>query len=73
MDIDEEELKDAVMEVEHCLEGMTIVLTGEFESISRPKLEEFIKEKGGRCTSAVSGKTNILVIGYKLEDGREVT
>ena len=30
-------------------------------------------EHGGRKTSAVSGKTDVLVVGYKLEDGREVT
>ena len=28
---------------------------------------------GGRCTTGVSGKTNYLVAGYKLEDGRDVT
>lgn len=52
------------------LAGLTFVVSGEFESISRPKLEEYIKEHGGRLTSAVSGKTNYLIVGYKLEDGR---
>ena len=28
---------------------------------------------GGRKTGSVSGKTNYLIVGYKLEDGREVT
>ena len=28
---------------------------------------------GAWITSAVSGKTNILIVGSKLEDGREVT
>ena len=55
-----------------CLESTTIVLTGEFESISRDRLQGMIVDMGGRVTSAVSGKTNILVHGYKLEDGREV-
>ena len=73
MEIDEEELKDAVLDLDNCLEGLTIVVSGEFEGISRPKLEEFIKEKGGRNTSAVSGKTDYLLVGYKLEDGRDVT
>jgi replication factor C subunit 1 len=39
--------------------------------ISREKLDELIKGYGGRSTSAVSGKTDYLVVGYKLEDGRE--
>jgi NAD-dependent DNA ligase len=73
MEIDEDDLKDAAFDDKNCLEGLTIVLSGEFELISRPKLEEFIKEHGGRNTSAVSGKTDYLVVGYKLEDGREVT
>lgn len=76
MEIDEELLADAVDDkyrLDNCMEGLTIVLSGEFQVISRPKLEEFIKTKGGKCTSAVSGKTDYLVIGYKLEDGRDVT
>ena len=32
-----------------------------------------IKDKGGKCPSAVSGKTNYLIAGSKLEDGREAT
>ena len=32
-----------------------------------------ITEYGGRCTGSVSGKTDYLIAGYKLEDGREVT
>ena len=30
-------------------------------------------DKGGRNVSAVSGKTNYLIAGHILEDGREVT
>lgn len=60
------------MELDKCLEGLTIVLSGMFESISRDKLEEFMREKGARVTGSVSGKTDMLVIGYKLEDGRNV-
>ena len=32
-----------------------------------------IAEYGGRCTGSISGKTDYLITGYKLEDGREVT
>ena len=43
-----------------------------FENVTREELERFINTKGGRVTSAVSGVTNYLVAGNKLEDGREV-
>jgi NAD-dependent DNA ligase len=49
------------------------VLTGVFEELGREKLEQFINSHGGRCTGSVSGKTNYLITGTKLEDGREVT
>ena len=54
------------------MDGLTIVVSGIFESISREKLEEFINSHGGRNTGSVSGKTSYLVIGYKLEDNREI-
>lgn len=73
MEIDEDELRDAVMAEEDPLEGLTFVISGEFEGVSRSRLEELVREKGGRLTQAVSGKTNYLIVGYKLEDGREVT
>ncbi len=49
------------------------MVSGQFQGITREFLEEFIKNHGGRNTGSISGKTNILVTGYKLEDGREVT
>ena len=55
------------------MDGLTIVVSGQFDQISRPKLEQLIAEYGGKCTGSVSGKTDYLVVGYKLEDGREVT
>ena len=55
------------------LNGLTIVLTGVMVNLAREKLEAWICEHGGRCTGSVSGKTNILITGSKLEDGREVT
>ena len=56
-----------------CLEGLRFVISGEFETISRDKLEDCIKSKRGVVTGSVSGKTDYLIIGYKLEDGRDVT
>lgn len=47
--------------------------SGIFENITREKLEEFINSHGARCTGSVSGKTSYLIVGYKLEDQRDVT
>ena len=55
------------------MDGLTIVVSGVFNDITREKLESMIVDYGGRCTGSVSGKTDYLIIGYKLEDGREVT
>lgn len=49
------------------------MVSGQFDQISRPKLEQLIAEFGGKCTGSVSGKTDYLIVGYKLEDGREVS
>ena len=78
LDLSEDALRDALaleMEEEKAkpLEGLTFVATGDFESVSRSKLEGIVRELGGKLTSAVSGKTDYLVIGHKLEDGRDVS
>lgn len=41
-------------------------------NIPRDTLEKIIKENGGKVTGSVSGKTNYLIIGEVLEDGRAV-
>ena len=56
-----------------CLEGLTIVVTGVFNAISREQIAALITKHGARNTGSVSGKTDYLIAGYKLEDGREVT
>ena len=45
--------------------GKAFVLTGDFQNCDgdRKAVEELIVAKGGRCTGAVSGKTNYLVLG----------
>ena len=69
MEIDQEESNDE----DKPLFGKKIVVSGEFESISRKKLEELIEQLGGQKMSGVSSRTHYLIIGYKLEDGRQVT
>ena len=55
------------------LSGLTFVVSGVFNEISREKLEALISEYGGRVTGSVSGKTDYLVVGYQIEDGRDVS
>ncbi len=45
--------------------GKRFVLTGDFQNIkdSRDDIKQLIESKGGKCTTAISGKTNYLVIG----------
>ena len=54
------------------LDGKKFAVTGVFGMISRDEIEKFINRKGGRVTGSVSGVTDYLVAGAKLEDGREV-
>mmetsp|Transcript_26195 Transcript_26195/g.56750 ORF Transcript_26195/g.56750 Transcript_26195/m.56750 type:complete len:186 (+) Transcript_26195:175-732(+) len=56
-----------------CLDGLVFVFTGELKGYSRDAAESLIKSCGGAVRSAVSGKTNYLVIGSLLEDGRPVS
>lgn len=41
--------------------------------MAREKIESFIATHGGRTTSGISGKTDYLIVGFKLEDGRDVS
>ena len=54
------------------LNGKTIVLTGEM-MISKDDLKVILMNLGARVTSAVSSKTNMLIHGEYLEDGRKFT
>ena len=55
-----------------CLNTLKIAVTGEFESNTRDEIEHLVLKYGGKLSGAVSGKTNYLVIGTMLEDGRRV-
>ena len=47
------------------ISGSAFVLTGDFQNCDgdRDEVKKMIEAKGGRCTGAVSGKTNYLVLG----------
>ena len=43
--------------------GLTFVLTGTLPSMSRSEASALIKERGGKCSGSVSGKTSYVVAG----------
>lgn len=55
-----------------CLAGYTFVFTGTLPNLSREESQDIVKNLGGRVTTAVSSKTNYVVCGDTLEDGRPV-
>jgi replication factor C subunit 1 len=61
------------LQVPECLQGRTFVLTGVLDNLHRDDAMDLIKTMGGRVTTAVSGKTDYLVVGAILEDGRSYT
>lgn len=72
---DEEAIEEEVVgdTLRKCLAGLTIVVSGTFLGISRDDIEALINKFGGRRTGSISGKTDYLIVGHKLEDGREVS
>jgi hypothetical protein len=59
--------------ISECLEGRTFVFTGVLENLARDAAQDFVKVLGGRVTTAVSTRTDYLVAGDLLEDGRQYT
>ncbi|EDO07774.1 Replication factor RFC1 C terminal domain family protein [Babesia bovis T2Bo] len=53
--------------------GMRFVFTGVLDAIDRDSVVELVRSLGGLTTGSVSSKTNYLVYGEKLEDGRHYT
>lgn len=48
------------------LSGQTFVISGVFEKISRPELKKLIEDNGGKISSAISAKTNVLIAGENM-------
>jgi DNA ligase (NAD+) len=69
-------MKEEVEEKGRHLEGLTFVLTGGLESLSREQARQAIEERGGRVSSSVSGKTDYVVVGSdpgsKYDKAREL-
>ena len=45
------------------LSGLTVVITGSMETMTREQAEELVLEHGGKPASSVSKKTSFLVAG----------
>ena len=58
------------------LKGMTVVLTGTLETLSRDEATELVESNGGKVTSSVSKKTSFVVAGTdagsKLQKAQEL-
>lgn len=55
------------------LESLKVVITGQTDFLTRDDLKSRLEALGASVTSAVSGVTDILITGAKLEDGRPYT
>jgi len=71
------EIADEEEQGEKPLEGLTFVITGTLEGLTRDAAKSLVEEHGGRATRSVSGNTNYLVVGEtpgasKLARAREL-
>lgn len=48
------------------LKGLTFVVSGVFESVSREELKFMIEENGGKVSSSISSKTNFIIAGDQM-------
>lgn len=60
--LSEEELENQT----DTLKGMTVVVSGVFETLSRDELKKLIENNGGKVGSSISSKTSYLVAGDKM-------
>ncbi|WP_149276036.1 NAD-dependent DNA ligase LigA [Pareuzebyella sediminis] len=48
------------------LKGMTLIVSGVFQSVSRDELKKMIEDNGGKVGSSISSKTAYLIAGDKM-------
>lgn len=67
---------DITMNVNQPFAGMSIVLTGKLEQLTRDEATKIIEDLGGRASSSVSKKTNFVIVGSdagsKLDKAKEL-
>lgn len=54
------------------LKGLSIVVSGVFETVSRTELKKLIEDNGGKVSSSLSAKTNYLVAGSNMGPSKRV-
>ncbi|MHB1269103.1 MAG: BRCT domain-containing protein, partial [Acidithiobacillus ferriphilus] len=54
-----------------CFQGMTLVLTGSLDSMTREDAKVAIENRGGKVSSAVSAKTSYVVVGKEAGNKAE--
>ncbi|WP_019038008.1 NAD-dependent DNA ligase LigA [Psychroflexus tropicus] len=62
LEISEDQLKNESQK----LDGLTLVISGVFEKVSRKELQSLIENNGGKNTSSISKKTDYLVAGENM-------
>lgn len=62
LEISAEELEES----SEILKGLTFVVSGVFEKVSRNELKELIEKNGGKVGSSISSKTSYVVAGDKM-------
>ena len=53
-------------EVSNKFEGMTMVVSGKFETFSRDEIKQKIEDYGGKNGSSITGKTSVVVAGADM-------
>lgn len=61
---------DARSEGDRPLEGQTVVVTGTLQRWTRQEVQDLVRELGGRPTSSVSAKTDLVIVGDKVGSKR---
>ena len=56
-------IEETITNEEQIFAGMTIVLTGKLESLTRDEASEIIEKLGGNASTSVSKKTSFVVCG----------
>ncbi len=54
------------------LKGLSIVVSGVFETLSRNELKKLIEDNGGKVSSSISSKTSYLVAGDKMGPSKRI-
>ncbi|WP_431135438.1 NAD-dependent DNA ligase LigA [Psychroserpens mesophilus] len=53
------------------LKGLSIVVSGVFETVSRTELKKLIEDNGGKVSSSISSKTNYVVAGANMGPSKQ--